>query len=147
MPRQLTVRCPGNEASPPRTQVLVNAELLTNTSACHVSTADLHIYPTLRGSMQTERDTPHIFLPDKVPIISTNESQQLHEMLMPTLQTLDNIQSPLATPQHSIDIDSLMHVHPSTQGSQTEIRWHTIAIILTTSIVIRIGIFSITITL
>ena len=64
-PRQLTVRCPGNEASPPRTQVLVNAGLLINASACHVSTEDLRIYPTLRGTMQAERDTPHIFMSDK----------------------------------------------------------------------------------
>jgi hypothetical protein len=127
-PRQLTVRCPGNEASPPRTQVLVNTGLLTNESACHVSTEDLHIYPTLRGSMQTELNTPHIFLPDKVPIISPHESQQLHKITMPTLQRLDNIQSRRATPLHSIDIDSLMHMHQSSQSLKSEIRWHTIAI-------------------
>jgi len=132
-PRQLTVRCPGNEASPPRTQVLVNVGLLINASACHVSTEDLHIYPTLRETMQTELDTPHIFLPDKVPVISPYESQQLHELTMPTLQALDNIQSRLAMPLHSLDIDSLMHVH---QSSQTEIHWHTIAVILTTIIVL-----------
>jgi len=96
----------------------------------------LRIYPTLRGTMQTELNTPHIFLPDKVPIISPYESQQLHEITMSTLQALDNIQSRLATPLHSIDIDSLMQVHQSSQSSQTEIRWHTIAIILTTIIVL-----------
>jgi len=135
-PRQLTVRCPGNEASPPHTQVLVNAGLLINASACHVSTEDLRICATLRGTMQTELNTPRMFLPDKVPIISPYESQQLHELTMPTLQALDNIQSSLATPLHSIDIDSLMHVHQSPQSSQTEIRWHPIAIILTTIIVL-----------
>jgi hypothetical protein len=135
-PRQLTVRCPGNEASPPRTQVLVNAGLLINASACHVSTDDLRIYPTLRGTMQTERDTPHIFMPDKVPIILPHESQQLHEMTIPTLQRLDNIKSRLTTSLHTIDIDSLMHVHQSLRNSQTEICWHTIAIILTTIIVL-----------
>jgi len=135
-PRQLTVCCPENEASPPRTQVLVNAGLLINASACHVSTEDLRIYPTLRGTVQTELNTPHIFLPDKVPIISPYESQQLHEITMPILQALDNIQSRLAKPLHSIDIDSLMHVHQISQSLQTEIRWHTVAIILTTSIVL-----------
>ena len=128
-PRQLTVRCPGNDASPPRTQVLVNAGLLINASACHVSTEDLRTYPTLRGTMQTERDTPHIFMPDKVPIISPHESQQLHEMTIPTLQRLDNLNSRLATSLHTIDIDSLMHVHQGSQSSQTEIHWHKIAII------------------
>ena len=72
-PRQLTVRCLGNEASPPHTQVFVNAGLLINASDCHVSTEDLHIYPTLRGSMQTEITTLHIFLPDKVPITLGNK--------------------------------------------------------------------------
>jgi len=86
--------------------------------------------------MQTELDTPHIFLSDKVPIISPHESQQLHEITMPTLQRLDNIQSRLATPLHSIDIDSLMLMHQNLQNSQTEIRWHTIAIILTTIVVL-----------
>jgi len=135
-PRQLTVRCPGNEASPPHTRILVNAGLLINASACHVSTEELHIYPTLRGSMQTELNTPHLFLPDKVPIISPYESQQLHEITMQTLHELDDIQSRLATPLHSIDIDSLMHMHQSSQSSQTEIRWHTITITLTTIIVL-----------
>jgi len=55
---------------------------------------------------------------------------------MPTLQELDNLQSRLATPLHSIDIDSVMHTHRNLQSSQTEIRWHTIAIILTTIIVL-----------
>jgi len=135
-PRQLTVGCPGNEASPPHTQVLVNAGLLFNASACHVSTEDLHMYPTLRGSMQTELNNPHIFLPDKVPIISPHESHQLQELTMPTLQALDNIHSRLATPLHSIDIDSLLRMHQSSRSLQTEIRWHTIAIILTTIIVL-----------
>jgi len=129
-PRQQTVRCPGNEASPPRTQVLVDAGLLINASACHVSTEDLLIYPTLRGTMQTERDTPHIFTPDKIPIISPHLSQQLHEMTIPTLQRLDKLNSRLATSLHTIDIDSLIHVHQNSQGPQTEVRWHTIVIIL-----------------
>jgi len=129
-PRQLTVRCPGNEASPPRTQVLMKDGLLINASACHVSTEDLRIYPTLRGTRQAERDTPHIFMSDKVPIISPHESQQLHEMTIPILLRLDNLNSRLATSLHTIDIDSLIHVHQSSQGSQTEIRWHTIASVL-----------------
>ena len=133
-PRQLTLRCPANKASPPRTQVLVKAGLLFNASACHVSTEDLHMYPTLLGSMQTELNTPHIFLPDKVPIISQHESHQLPELKIPTLQALDSIQSLLATPLHSIDIDSLLHMHQTSRKSQTEIRWHTIIIILISAI-------------
>ena len=129
-PWQLTVRCLGNEASLPCTQVLLNAGLLINTAACHVSTEDLRIYPTLRGTMQTERDTPHIFTPDKVPIITPHESQQLHEMTIPTLQRMDNLNSRLATSLHTIDIDSLIHVHQNSRGAQTEVRWHTIVIIL-----------------
>jgi len=106
---QLTLRCPGNETRPPRTQVLVNAGLIFNASTIHVSTEDLHIYSTLRGSMQMELNTPHIFLPDKVPIISQHKSHHLQELRMTTLQALNSIQSHLATPLHSIDIDSLLH--------------------------------------
>ena len=139
-PRQRTVRWPGNKASPPRTQVLVNAGLLFNASACHVSTEDLHLYPTLRGSMQTELNTPHTFLPDKVPIILQHESHQLQELTMPTLQALDSIQAHLATTLHSIDIDSLLHMHQTSRKSQTEIRWHTIIIILI-SIILLLGLW------
>jgi hypothetical protein len=69
-PQKLTIRCPGNEASPSHTQILVNAGLLLNAIACRISTEDLQIYPTLRSSMQMELNTPQIFIPDKVPIIS-----------------------------------------------------------------------------
>jgi len=94
------------------------------------------MYPTLRGSMQTELNTPHIFLPDKVPIISQHESHQLQELTMPTLQALDSIRSHLTTPLHSIDIDSLLHIHQTSRNSQTEIRWHKFVIILTTIILL-----------
>jgi hypothetical protein len=55
---------------------------------------------------------------------------------MPTLQALDSIQSHLATSLHSIDIDSLLHMHQTLRKPQTEIRWHTIIIILITIILI-----------
>jgi len=55
---------------------------------------------------------------------------------MPTLQALDSIQSHLATPLHSIDIDSLLHMHQTSRKSQTEIRWHKIVIILITIILL-----------
>ena len=110
----------------------MNAGLLFN--AYHVSTEDLHMYPTLRGSMQTELNTPHTFLPDKVPIILQHESHQLQELTMPTLQALDSIQAHLATTLHSIDIDSLLHMHQTSRKSRTEIRWHTIIIILISAI-------------
>jgi len=125
----MTLRCPGNEASPPLTQLFVNAGLILNASACHVSTEYLHMYPTVRGSSQTELNKPHIFLPDKVPIILQYESHQLQELTTPTLQALNSVQSNLATPQHSIDVDSLLRMHETSRKSQTEIRLHTIVLI------------------
>jgi hypothetical protein len=65
--------------------LLFNAGVLFNASTCHVSKQDYHIYPTIRRSMQTELENPHIFLPDKVPIISEHESYQLQELTVPTL--------------------------------------------------------------
>jgi len=90
-PRQVTLRCPRNEVSPLRTQVLVNGGMLFNASACHVSTENLHIYPTIRGCMQTEHNRPHNFVPDKVPIISQHVSHQLQELATPTLQAIDSL--------------------------------------------------------
>jgi len=135
-PRQLTLRSPENEASPPRTQVLVNAWLLYNASVCHESTEDLHIYPKRWGCIQTELNTPHNFLPAKVPIISQHEPHQLHDLTPPKLHALDSIQSHLVTPLHSMDVDSLLQMHHISRKSQTEICWHTIVIILVTMILL-----------
>jgi len=146
-PRQLTLCCPGKEATPPRTQILVNAGLLFNASACHVSTEDLHMYPTLRGSMQTQINTPHTFLPDKVPIISPHESHQVQEITMPILQALDSILSHLTTPLHSIDIDSLLHMHQTSRNSQTNMLAQNCYYLYYYYFVIRIIVFSTTITL
>jgi hypothetical protein len=82
--------------------------------------------------MQTELDTPHVFLPDKVPIISQHQSHHLQELTMPTLQALGNLQSRLATPLHTIHVDSLLHLHHTSRKSQTEIRWHKIVLNLIT---------------
>jgi hypothetical protein len=65
-----------------------------------------------------------------------HESHQLRELTMPTLQTLGNIRSRLATPLHSIDVDSLLHMHHTSRKSQTEIRWQKIVIILITIILL-----------
>jgi hypothetical protein len=115
-PWHLTIRCQGKEASPSSPQLLVNAGLLFNATACHISTEDLHIYAILRGSMQTELNTPHNFIPNKIPIISQHESQQLQELAPPTLQALDGLQSHLTTPLHSINVDYLLHIHKTSQN-------------------------------
>ena len=84
--------------------------------------------------------TPHIFTPDKVPIITPHESQQLHGMTIPTLQRLDNLNSRLVTSLHTMDIDSLIHVHQNSRGSQTEVRCHTVVIILSfISVLLGVG--------
>jgi hypothetical protein len=83
-PRKLTIRCPGSEASPPRTQILVNAGLLYDATAYHNSTEDLQMFPSLRRSMQKETNTTRIFMQDKVPINSQHESSQLQELTPPT---------------------------------------------------------------
>jgi hypothetical protein len=94
------------------------------------------MYPTLRGFMQTKLNTLHIFLPDKVPIISQHESHQLQELTTPTLQALDSIQSHLPKPMHSIKNHSLLHMHQTLRKSQSEVRWHTIVIISITIILL-----------
>jgi hypothetical protein len=79
------------------------------------------------------------FTPAKIPIFSQHESQQLREMTPPTLQKLDNMKSRLATRLHTMDVDSLLHLHRTSQNSQTHLFWHTIVIILI-SFLILLGI-------
>ena len=104
------ITLPGNEAGPSRTQVLVNAGLLFIASACHVSTEDLRIYPTLHGSTETELDTPRIFLSDKFSVVTDHEFHQVEQITPPALQTPHDLNSRLAKPLHSLDVDSLLYV-------------------------------------
>ena len=120
----MTLRCPGNEAESPLTQVLTDAGLLFNSSACNISTDDLHIYPTLRGSVQTELSAPRIFLPDKVPTVTNHEFHQLKQITLPARQALHDLNSRLAKPLHSLDVVSLLHMQQTSRQSQSEIRWH-----------------------
>jgi hypothetical protein len=89
--------------------------------------------------MQTVLNAPHIFTPDKIPIISHHESQQLREITSPMLQKLDKLKSRLAMRLNSMDVDSLLHLHSTSQNSQTYSFWHTIVIILI-SLVMLLGI-------
>jgi len=59
-PRQLTVHCPGNEASPPRTQVLVDAGPLINASACHVQRGFAYISHTTRNNADRTWHSTHL---------------------------------------------------------------------------------------
>ena len=80
--------------------------------------------------MQTEINAPRIFLPDEVLIVTQHEFHQLQELTPPTLQALESLNSRLATPLHSLDLDPLLLMHQTLRQPQTEIRWHKIVIIL-----------------
>jgi hypothetical protein len=49
-PHRVTMLCPSAQDLSPRTELLMGSGLLRNATACHVSTSNMQILPTLRGS-------------------------------------------------------------------------------------------------
>jgi len=66
-------------------------------------------------------DTPAWYAPDPIPGLVPEESSQMKEDFPAAIRELDDINTRLATPLRSLDVDTLFHTRHSTlrQGHQT----------------------------
>ena len=114
--QQIAISCPGAADRSPCAVSTVGIGLLHKSSSCHLSTNNVQILPELRETTQTELRTPKLYVLDKVPIIADHEVQQLEDMALTTeFQKLDSINSRIITHRQTLDLDTLLHVHHSSQ--------------------------------
>jgi len=124
--QQVAISCAGASGSLPAHCVADGIGSLQNASSCHISTNEIQIFPELRGTTKTELSTPKLYLPDKVPIITDHEVQQLEDMALTTeFQKIDELNSRITTHQQTLDLDTLLHLHHASQMQRVQPHKHS----------------------
>ena len=72
--RSVTIHCSEPTRQLTRTVSLHGPGLLHNVTSCHISSSELRSLPQLRGSTQTELDSPNFYLPSGIPTVTTKLS-------------------------------------------------------------------------
>jgi len=80
----------------------------------------------LHGTTQTTLDTPHLYIPAKIPIVANHEVQLLEEMAPPEGVVLDGVKSQVMMPPKTFDIDSLLNIHQTALRRERQTYWHLI---------------------
>jgi hypothetical protein len=80
-------------------------------------------------------ETPNIYLPDDVSVITDYDAHQLENILPADAAKVDAIASQQKERRRTFDVDSLFHVHKIAQQQEQRTQW---LVILTTTICIII---------
>jgi len=111
---QISLRCPDTRDQIHHTMTLYGTGILHNASACHINSDGITIFPELHGTSLAELDSPKFHLPDNIPIVTSDEVQQLEDLSPTDIQRLRDVHTKVATLQQTFDVDSLLHIHRTT---------------------------------
>ena len=109
--------------------------LLHKLSTCYVTSTNLRTLPELNGSQQTKLETPSIYLPSSVSVITDYDNHHLENILPADTARIDAIASRQEERRQTFDVDSLLHVHKITKQQEQRKQW---IVIVTTSICIAL---------
>ena len=107
----------------PRILALNGPGLLHNSSKCYVTSNEFQLLPELHGTTQSELDFPRIYLPDNIPVATEHEIQQLQGLTPKAVQQLGEISSKVTAPQHTFELDSLLHIHRTSLLQDRRTNW------------------------
>lgn len=108
--QEVTLRCRKDNAWISHAEILFGAGLVFNATACSITTIEFRTLLEPCRKTQTTLDTPHLYLPDKIPVIVDQEVQALQEIIPAEIMQLDDIKSHVMAPQQVLDVDSLLHI-------------------------------------
>ena len=74
----------------------------------YLTTDQFQTPPEILGTAQFTRDATGIYVPDRVPIATNHEIQELQEAIPSEVQRLSDITSRLATPRRVVDVHSFL---------------------------------------
>ena len=84
--------------------------------------------PELRRTDYDHLDTPIRLVPDITAELTHHETPQMNKDLPATIKELDDNKARLATPLHSIDLDTYFEIHHSSRYRENHFHWYRIII-------------------
>ena len=99
--RQVTIRYPNSNDWRVYNEVLSEAGVIHNATACSIASNKIRTLPELRGRVYTKLDTPSLYLPNVSPILEDHEIPQLQGSFPTEARELDDLTARLLTQQRS----------------------------------------------
>jgi len=121
------------------TETLSGNGVITNATRCSVSTTQMHTLPELHKTSETSLNTLHLYVPEKMSIVTDHETQILEKISPELIQQLNDVKSRVMASPRNLDVDSIVHVHHASLQRERQSYWHLI-IITTVCTITIIGI-------
>jgi hypothetical protein len=98
--------------------------VITNATRCSVSTTQMHTLPELHKTSETTLNTLHLYVPEKISIVTEHETQILEQIPPEVTQHLDDVKSCVMASPRILDIDNIVHVHHASLQQQRQSYCH-----------------------
>jgi len=97
--RQVTIRCPRNNAWVTHTRTLSGAGLIGNATTSSITFGDLRPLPELHGATRANLDAPSVYVAEDLPILTRHELPRVEAALTAEVNELDQLKDRLETSQ------------------------------------------------
>jgi len=97
----------------------------------------MHTLPELHETSETTLNTLHLYVLEKISIVTSHETQILEKILPELTQQLNDVKSGIVPSPRTLDVDSILHVHHASLQRERQLYWHLIIIttVCTTTII------------
>jgi hypothetical protein len=124
--RQVTFRCPRDNAWVTHTRTLSGAGFIHNATRCAIISGEISTHPGLHGVARANIDAPAVYVPYSLPVLSAHELRRVVAALTSEVDTKDQLKDRLAVVQKSLDVDTVVHTQKATFPQETRPHWHFI---------------------
>ena len=125
--QHVTLCCWNNPWTSTTTTLEVNGIIL-NASRCLLTANKFQMLPELLGNAQATLHNTSPYVPNHAAAISKQELRTLQAAIPPEVEQLEYVQSRMATPHQTIDLDSFLHTSRALNRHEYRINWYLTAL-------------------
>jgi hypothetical protein len=104
---------------------------LENAESCHLTLQGLQLFPALRGKAEFSAQGPDLFIPTIPVVVSTRKEAVLQQMSFTDGTKLEQLSTSISSNHIEADIDTLFHLHASSQQYASKSNGITLGLIAT----------------
>jgi hypothetical protein len=129
-PTHLYLQCQQNHSWHADTMTLDGGGVLQNAESCYLNIPGLQLYPTLRGETELAAQVQVLFTPAVPSVASDREVEVMQQMSLLNGTNLDQLATSIASHHIEADINTLFHLHASSQQRTNSNEWTVMGLIL-----------------
>jgi hypothetical protein len=109
-------------------ETLFENGVITKATRCYFSTNEMHTLPELHETSGASLNTPHLYVPEKISIVTSHETHILDKLSPEWTQNLNDVKSRIMASPRTLDVDSILHVHHTSLQRERQSYWHLIIV-------------------